>query len=106
MLRHPPLAAFHGPGRARQDGGMARLLKLARRYGVVTLTLAIGLVGLVLALVGVGAAVPWIFSAYALAIAAWQAVGMVRDMLRGRWGLDVLAVTAIIATVAVGEYIA
>ena len=85
---------------------MARLLKLARRYWVVTLTLAIGLAGLVLALVGVGAAVPWIFSAYALAIAAWQAVGMVRDMLRGHWGLDILAVTAIIATVAVGEYIA
>ena len=30
-------------GCARQDGGMARLLKLARRYWVVTLTLAIGL---------------------------------------------------------------
>ena len=85
---------------------MARLLKLARRYWVVTLTLAIGLAGLVLALVGVGAAVPWIFSGYALAIAAWQAVGMVRNMMRGHWGLDVLAVTAIIATVAVGEYIA
>ncbi|GAA1765848.1 heavy metal translocating P-type ATPase [Agromyces humatus] len=85
---------------------MARFLKLARRYWVVTLTIAIGLAGLVLALVGVGSAVGWIFSAYALAIAAWQAVGMVRDMLRGHWGLDILAITAIIATVAVGEYIA
>ena len=85
---------------------MGRLLKLARRYWVVTLTLAIGLAGIVLALAGAGAAVPWIFSGYALAIAAWQAVGMVRDMLRGHWGLDILAITAIIATVAVGEYIA
>ncbi len=85
---------------------MARFMKLARRYWVVTLTLAIGCLGVVLALAGAGAAVPWIFSGYALAIAAWQAVGMVRDMLRGHWGLDVLAVTAIIATVAVGEYIA
>ena len=85
---------------------MARFLKLARRYWVVTLTLAIGCLGIVLAVTGAGAAVPWIFSGYALAIAAWQAVGMVRDMLRGHWGLDVLAITAIVATVAVGEYIA
>ncbi|KRE21154.1 heavy metal translocating P-type ATPase [Agromyces sp. Soil535] len=85
---------------------MARLLRLARRYWVVTLTLAIGLLGVVLALAGAGEAVPWIFSAYALAIAAWQAVGMVRDILRGHWGLDILAVTAIVATVLVGEYVA
>ncbi|TYL54361.1 heavy metal translocating P-type ATPase [Agromyces mariniharenae] len=85
---------------------MARLLRIARRYWVVTLTLAIGLLGVVLALAGAGAVVPWIFSGYALAIAAWQAVGMVRDILRGHWGLDILAVTAIVATVLVGEYVA
>lgn len=85
---------------------MARLLKLTRRYWAVTLTLAIGGLGIVLALAGAGAAVAWLFSAYALAIAAWQSVGMVRDMLRGHWGLDVLAITAIVATVAVGEYVA
>ncbi|MFF2275385.1 heavy metal translocating P-type ATPase [Agromyces sp. NPDC058126] len=85
---------------------MARILKLARRYWVVTLTLAIGVLGIVLALAGAGAAVPWIFSGYALAVAAWQAVGMVRDILRGHWGLDILAITAIVATVLVGEYIA
>jgi len=85
---------------------MGRLLRIVRRYWVVTLTLAIGLLGIVLALTGAGAAVPWIFSGYALAIAAWQAVGMVRDILRGHWGLDILAVTAIVATVLVGEYVA
>ena len=85
---------------------MARLLRIARRYWIVTLTIAIGLFGLVLAVSGAGAAVPWIFSAYALAVAVWQAVGMVRDILRGHWGLDILAVTAIVATVLVGEYVA
>ncbi|GAA1786413.1 heavy metal translocating P-type ATPase [Agromyces lapidis] len=85
---------------------MARTLKLARRYWVVTLTVAIGALGIVLALAGAGAAVPWIFSGYALVVAAWQAVGMVRDILRGHWGLDILAITAIVATVLVGEYIA
>ncbi|MGR0221028.1 heavy metal translocating P-type ATPase [Agromyces sp. ZXT2-6] len=85
---------------------MARATRLVRRYPVVALTLAIGLLGAVLALAGAGWLVAWIFSAYALAVAAWQAVGMVRDILRGHWGLDVLAVTAIVATVLVGEYVA
>ncbi|MET1034131.1 MAG: HAD-IC family P-type ATPase [Arthrobacter sp.] len=31
---------------------------------------------------------------------------MVGDLLRGHWGIDVLAFTAILATVAVGEYVA
>lgn len=85
---------------------MVVLLKLARRYWAVSLTLAMGLVGILLALAGRGEAVPWLFGAYALGIAAWQAVGMVRDLLRGHWGLDILAITAIVATVFVGEYIA
>lgn len=85
---------------------MARGIRLVRRYPAVALTLAIGILGAVLAIAGAGWLVAWIFSAYALAVAAWQAVGMVRDILRGHWGLDVLAVTAIIATVLVGEYIA
>lgn len=85
---------------------MARGFRLVRRYPAVALTLAIGLLGAVLALAGAGWLVAWIFSIYALGVAAWQAVGMVRDILRGHWGLDLLAVTAIIATVLVGEYVA
>ncbi|MBM7505595.1 heavy metal translocating P-type ATPase [Agromyces aurantiacus] len=85
---------------------MTRAIRLIRRYPVVALTLAIGVLGIVLALVGQGWLVAWIFSIYALGVAAWQAVGMVRDILRGHWGLDILAVTAIIATVWVGEYVA
>lgn len=33
-------------------------------------------------------------------------VGMVRDLMSGHWGLDILAVIAMIATLAVGEYVA
>lgn len=85
---------------------MHRLLRLARRYWAVTATLVVGALGIVLALAGAGALVPWIFGGYALAIAAWQAVGMVRQLLRREFGLDVLAIMAIIATVLVGEFIA
>lgn len=83
-----------------------RILRLARRYWAVTATLLVGLLGIVLALAGVGESVAWLFSGYALAIALWQGVGMVRQLLRREFGLDVLAVTAIIATVLVGEYLA
>jgi heavy metal translocating P-type ATPase len=40
---------------------------------------------------------------YALSIAAWESVGMVRQLTRGKAGLDILAVTAITAAVLVGE---
>lgn len=85
---------------------MRRILRLVRQYWAVALTVAIGLLGVVLWLTGAGVAVQWIFSVYAIGIAAWQGFGMVRNLLRGHWGLDILAVTAIIATVVVGEYVA
>src|SRR5690625_248858 len=31
---------------------------------------------------------------------------MIRDLMAGHWGLDILAVVAMVATLAVGEYIA
>ena len=46
----------------------------------------------------------WGISAYALVIAGSQLLRMVKGMMRGRWGIDVLAIMAIVATVAVGEY--
>lgn len=80
--------------------------RLLTRYPAVTLTVGIGLLGIVLAIAGLGQVVPWLFGGYALAVAVWQAIRMVRDLLHGHFGLDVLAVTAIVATVLVGEYVA
>jgi heavy metal translocating P-type ATPase len=85
---------------------MHRLVALARRYWPVTATLGVGVVGGIALLTGFGALVPWLFSGYALIMAGWQAVGMVRRFRQGEFGLDVLAVVAIVAAVAVGEYLA
>ncbi|QTX03926.1 heavy metal translocating P-type ATPase [Agromyces archimandritae] len=85
---------------------MGKVWGMLKRYWIVAVTILVGLAGIVLALTGAGAVVPWLFSVFSLAVAAWQAVGMVRDMIHGHFGLDVLAVTAIVATVVVGEYIA
>lgn len=45
-------------------------------------------------------------SLYALAVAVYLSVGMIRRLRSGHWGIDILAVTAIVSTVLVGEFIA
>ena len=85
---------------------MRTLVDAARRYPIVAATLVVALVGLVLWLSGAPAAVQWLFSGFGLLVAGIEAVGMARQMRGGSFGLDFLAITAIIATVLVGEYIA
>ena len=82
---------------------MTRLRKAIRSYPAVVLTLLVGAIGLILLATPARDAAAWIISIYALIIAAWQAYGMVRQLLRGHAGLDILAVTAITAAVLVGE---
>src|SRR5690625_3139817 len=79
---------------------------LVRRYPLVASTLAVGLVVLLLALLDLPAAAQVTATVYVAGIVLWTAVDMVRDILRGHWGLDVLAVVAMVATLAVGEYVA
>ncbi|WP_010203684.1 heavy metal translocating P-type ATPase [Salinibacterium sp. PAMC 21357] len=83
---------------------MTTLAAAVRRYPLVALTVVVGAVGLALYWTPASAVGPWLLSLYALAVAAREAVSMVRKLLRREFGLDVLAVTAIIATVVVGEY--
>lgn len=80
-----------------------------RRYPIVATTLVVGILGGVAELSGQRISPQWMIaqwgiSAYVLAIAAVEARGMVRNLRKGEWGIDVLAIMAIIATVSVGEY--
>ena len=75
-----------------------------RRFPLVAITVLIGIVAGALALTGLEPAARWLISIYALGIAALEAVHMVRGLLARQFGLDILAVTAIVATVVVGEY--
>ena len=74
------------------------------RYPVFAATIVLAVIGGILALAGFEEATRWVISIFALAVAAKESVGMIRSILKGHWGIDVLAVTAIIATVLVGEY--
>jgi heavy metal translocating P-type ATPase len=68
--------------------------------------LLVGLLVAVLLLSGQDAAAQGIASIFAAAVALYRAGSMVKALFRGRWGIDLLAITAIGATVVVGEYIA
>jgi heavy metal translocating P-type ATPase len=82
------------------------ILRLVRAYPAVAATVVVLTAVLVLAATGAAAPARGTAIAWAAAVVAWILVGMVRDLVRGHVGLDVLAVMAVAATVAVDEYIA
>ena len=77
-----------------------------RRFPLVAGTVVAGMVVAGLLAAGQHPAAQWTASAYALVVASSRTVSMVRALRSGRWGIDLLAVTAIASTVAVGEYVA
>lgn len=82
---------------------LRNLVQAAASYPLVIATILVGLIGLMLLATPARGIAPWLVGGYALAVAAWEAVGMVRQLLRGHAGLDILAVTAVTAAVFVGE---
>lgn len=80
------------------------LPSLVRRYPLVGVALLVALAGWGLVSASWELAAQIVVSGFALLVAAQQGWRMVTALLAGRIGLDVLAVTAILATVIVGEY--
>jgi cation transport ATPase len=85
---------------------MRRILAALGRYPVITATVAVGIIAAALAGAGQSAWATGITTAYVSAVVVWTIIGMIRDVMRGHVGLDVLAVIAMVATLAVGETIA
>ncbi|MEE6387453.1 heavy metal translocating P-type ATPase [Microbacterium paraoxydans] len=83
-----------------------RALRLLWRYPVITLTVIVFVVVGALHAAGEATVGRWVATVFVAAVVVWTLVGMVRDVLRGHVGLDILAVVAMVATLAVGEYIA
>lgn len=81
-------------------------MKFVLRYPLVAGTLVVLLAVLVLLFSGQEGIARAVASVYALAVAAYLAVGMARRLAGGQFGIDILAVTAIVSTVLVGEYVA
>ena len=81
-------------------------MKLVLRYPLVTGTVLALMAVAVLVMSGQPVIAQLAASGYALAVAAFLSVGMIRRLRSGHWGIDILAVTAIVSTVLVGEFIA
>lgn len=77
-----------------------------RTHLMITATLAVGCLVLILLGAGQGGAAQLLASVFAGCAAISRGAAMIRDMVHGRWGVDLLAVTAIVSTIVVGEYIA
>lgn len=85
---------------------MKKILHAVLRYRLVASTLLVGVIGAMLWAFSQNLAIQILFSTFALAVGAILAWHMLRELRRGRFGVDILAVIAIVATVLVGEYVA
>lgn len=85
---------------------MPRFLRPLTRYPIITATVVVGILALVLALADLTDAARWVSVLSVSGFIVFTLVGMIRDVLRGHLGLDILAVVAMVATLAVGEYAA
>ena len=85
---------------------MGAVATVARRHPLVAVAVAV-LAG-VLALLGLGipGPVPWITALFVGAVVLRTGVAMGRDIARGHYGLDILAVVAMVSTLLVGELVA
>lgn len=86
--------------------GISSVPRFVRRYPWVGATLVMLVAYGVLWLSGLGVAAHWVGGFYVAAFILVTAYGMLRDILRGHWGLDILAVVAMVSTLLVGETLA
>lgn len=80
---------------------LLKFFKEYRQFGLVILSV---IAGLVLDLLGYDAAAHWILGLSALVNAVPLVWGMIQDLRAGTYGVDILAATAIITSVVMGEY--
>lgn len=83
---------------------MKKILEFAKEYYVLSAMILVALIGLGLRLDGYESVAKLLISTVSVLMAFKLAWGMIGTLREGRYGIDILAVTAIISTVAVGEY--
>lgn len=77
-----------------------------KKNWLVIVALVVLALTLVLQFGGQQNAAQWIASTFIVLVILWVGTDMIRDLLRGHTGLDILAVVSMVATLLVGEYIA
>ncbi len=83
-----------------------RIVGFFRRYPLVAVALVVLAVTLSLLLFGQPAIAQVVATSMVLIVVAITTWDMIKDILKGHLGLDILAVVAMVSTVLVGEYVA
>lgn len=83
---------------------MKTLTKTFKSYPLVSAALITLLLGVTLYLLSYHLATNYLLAGFSLVMAIRLSLGMLKTLKEGRYGVDILAITAIISTVAVGEY--
>lgn len=83
---------------------MKKFLSFIKAYPLIVVVLGVIIAGIILLLVGRGEWAGYLLAGFSLLIAVRLLIGMVRDLRSGRYGIDILAIAAIISTILVGEY--
>lgn len=78
--------------------------KFFSRYPWIVVIAVTAVVGVALTVLGYQTWAQWVVSAVAAVVVLMQFSDMVRTLRSGSFGIDILAVTAIVSTLAVGEY--
>jgi heavy metal translocating P-type ATPase len=81
-----------------------RLARFVRHYWEFCAAAAAAIAGLALQLLGVTTAAHWILGATTLLLAIPMVVGMIQDLRMGTYGVDILAITAIVTAVLMHQY--
>ncbi len=108
MTEYQPITASEGRGMTQatisQSAGSVR--PSTRRPVLLFASLAAAAAAALLSWAGAAGAARWVIIVAAAAVGVWLTVDMIRDLIRGHVGVDILAATALAATLAVGEYAA
>jgi heavy metal translocating P-type ATPase len=83
---------------------MKRLLKFLRHYKLFGLALLAVIIGLVLEVIGQRTAAHWLLAAVAIIELLPLIWNMWQDLQSGSYGIDILAATAIVTSVILGQY--
>lgn len=83
---------------------MSKILNFIGSYKLLAGALVVLVVSIALYLAGFSVYANWLIAGFSIIVAIKMSIGMINDIRNGIWGVDILAITAIIATIAVGEY--
>lgn len=83
---------------------MTNVLKFIREYYLVAAVVGVILIAWLFTSLGWPVGANWLLAIFSLALAAKLAWGMVQTLREDSYGIDLLAVVAILSTVAVGQY--